>query len=156
MFFIQQKKKKQKPISKTDCYNLKEHTDVIQYLLILHDKRLVSGSNVALIIIYNNNYQKHFIFNIHCREVYNIIENKSNDIISCFTDKKICIIQLFNNTYITIQIIKSHFDQVTHIREFSNLNLFSTSLDKSIKIWNKQSGYQLITTLKIKDKFIQF
>ena len=141
-----------KSISKKHCYNIKEHTDVIQCLLILHDKRLVSTSNDGLIIIYNNNFQKQFIINIHDREVYNIIENKSNDIISCSADKKICIIQLFNNTYIIKQIINSHYDQVIHIREFSNLNLFSTSLDKSIKIWNKHSsGYKLITTLKTKD-----
>ena len=146
-------KKFQKTISQRDSFIIKDHTDVIQCLLILHDERLVSTSNDGLIIIYNNHFQKHFTINIHDREVYNIIENKSNDIISCSADKKICIIQLFNNTYLVKQIIKSHFDQVIHIREFSNLNLFSTSLDKSIKIWEKKlSGYQLITTLKTKEK----
>ena len=146
-------KKYQKPISQRECFVLKDHKDVIQCLLLLHDERLASASNDGSIIIYNNHLQKNFTINIHDREVYNIIENKSNDIISCSADRKICVIQLFNNTYLVKQVIKSHYDQVIHIREFSNLNLYSTSLDKSIKIWGKKkSSYQLITTLKTKDK----
>jgi len=132
---------------------LKNHKESVQCLLILKDGRLVSSSNDGLIIIYKTNFEIDLIINIHKKEVYNIIQNHLNDIISCSADKTINIIQLLKGTYYVKQTLKSHSNSILHIREFSNKNLFSSSSDLTIKIWNNTiKGYQLILTLKTKDK----
>ena len=132
---------------------LKNHTEPVQCLLILKDGRLVSSSNDGLIIIYKRNFEPDLILKIHKKEVYNIIQNHLNDIVSCSADKTINVIQLLKDTYNVKQTLRSHSNSIIHIQEFSNHNLFSSSTDLSIKIWNNtKKGYQLILTLKTKDK----
>ena len=132
---------------------LKNHTEPVQCLLILKDGRLASSGNDGLINIYKLNFELDLILNIHKKEVYNIIQNHYNDIVSCSADKTINIIQLFKNSFLVKQTLKSHTNSIIHIREFSNHNLFSCSTDLSIKIWNNtKKGYQLILTLKTKEK----
>ena len=138
-----------------EYFTIRNHTLPIQCLLILKDKRLVSASNDGLIIIYKENYQPQLTIHLHNREVYNIIQNNDGEIISCSADSTINVIQLLkDNTYILKQKMKNYLDHVIHIREFSNLNLFSSSLDKTIKIWekNKYKQYQCVITIKTNEK----
>ena len=126
---------------KEPIHILNNHKDWVNCLTILKDGRLVSGSAVNSIIIYNKEtYKPDLIIKEH-KEGINCITTLSSGILaSCSFDNTIKLFNIKDNEYNVLQTLNYHKRSVYKIIELKNKSLVSCSFDNSIIFYNKDNN----------------
>ena len=99
---------------------ISEHTDEINSLLLLKDKRVASCSRDKTIRIFDpsNDYHCDQVINRHSKSITSICELDDGTIVSCSKDKSIII-----------------GDYINRVIPLPNNRIPSCSYDETIKIW---------------------
>ena len=137
--------------NKNPTHKLTNHSNNVLCLCVLNDRRLVSGSGVHSLIIYNKNiYQPDLIIKEHSDYICCIIQISSGELISCSADKTIKIYNINGVQYEELQTLNYHSGVVWKIIELKNKALVSCSQDSSIIFYLKdkkeyKKDYQIKT-----------
>ena len=124
------------------------HSNGINSVCLLKDKRLVSGGKDKLIIVYNHSHEPQIqIKNAHKGGILSLCGLKNGDLASSSFDKIIKIWRIGENDYELIHTLIEHTDSVNKVIELEDGRICSCSDDKTIKIWDNYT-YQSITTIK--------
>lgn len=119
--------------------------------MLLSDGRLASCSKDHSIKIYNMNNDYHCDITIkeHTSDVNDICEINQGKLVSCSNDKSIKIWSIYKSSYHCEHTInKAHEGPVLKIISLSNNRIASFSYNTTIKIWNSNQPYNLLTVLK--------
>ena len=114
---------------------ISEHTDEINSLLLLKDKRVASCSRDKTIRIFDpsNDYHCDQVINRHSKSITSICELDDGTIVSCSKDKSIII-----GDY---TITNAHNDYINKVIPLPNNRIASCSYDETIKIWKSNPPY---------------
>ena len=124
-----------------------KHSERINSICILKDKRLVSCSSDRSIAVYNYSYEPQIqILNAHSGYVYTLCVSRNRVLISGSSDKMIKIWRVNQNDYELVHTLQGHTDEVYKVIELEDGRLCSCSSDATIKVWDS-STYQPITTI---------
>lgn len=128
---------------KTD---IKIHSNEVNSLCLLADRRLASCSDDKTIKIFNLiNYQCELTLIGHQKSVLYISELNTGALISCSSDSTIKIWEINKTQYKYIQTLKEHTGIVNKVIQISLSRIGSCSDDKTVKIWDQ--NYRCISTL---------
>ena len=126
---------------KNPAHILQNHTNRVNCLCTLKDRRLVSGSGDCSIIIYNaKTYEQDIIIKEHNGGVNCLSTLNSGLLASCSSDKSIKLFSIKGMNYNIFQTINNHNDEVYKIIELENKSLVSCSKDSSIIFYKKANN----------------
>ena len=112
-----------------------EHTECVNSLFLLKDKRIASCSDDNTIRIYDpsNYYLCDQVIQRHTKSILSICQLDDGTIVSCSEDKSICIGEH--------TIPNAHSDYINKVIALPNNRIASCSADGTIKIWKSDKPY---------------
>ena len=128
------------------------HTDEITCLIELTDKRIATcgvDKSISIISIdHATNTWKQDIKKekAHSNTVYSLCELNNNRLIS--GSSKIKVWSITPNDLILLSTLTNHTDYICKVIPLTNNRFCSCSGDKTLKLWNSESPYEVITTSK--------
>lgn len=129
-------------------YTIKENIKKQNPLLILSDGKIALSSCLRRILIINaKSYQIEITLEGHHTHISYLSQLENEKLLSCSYDKSIQILTLNHTTHCEFKIIKAHDKQIYKNIPPSNERMASYSKDETIKIWNSNNPYNLLTTL---------
>ena len=132
------------------CLMTKHHDNSIYCIVLLKNKRLVSGGYDSKIIVYDKNYiNPDLEIKEHSAAVTSLIVSSNGNLISSSCDKTIKIFKIEENStkektslnYFLLQTISTtHSNNLIHVRELSSKKLVSCSLDTKLNFYIPQNN----------------
>ena len=145
----------------------KHHSNYIYCIVILKNKRLVSGGYDSKIIVYDKNYTNPELeINEHSSAVTSLIVSSNGNLISSSCDKTLKIFKIEENdkngkislNYFLLQSINTtHTNNIIHVRELFDNKLVSCSLDTKLNFYLPQNNnYSLEITIDVPKSIYNF
>ena len=133
------------------------HSEEVRCLIMLQDKRIVTGSSdksisICSFDIFTTKWELNIHKpNAHNNSIYSLCELASNILISSSEDKSIKLWNIDRNDLQLIKILIGHKNVVNKVISLPKQKFASCSLDRTIKIWDSQKPYQELSNLKDDD-----
>lgn len=134
---------------------INEYVGIIHSLFLLKDGRLAACSSHKTVKIYDlSTFEFLFSLKGHTKLVTYICQLENNYLVTSSRDKTLKIWFPLDNIFGLSFTINAHEGEINKVIVLTNNRIASCSEDNTIKIWQASKPYQIINSLKGKDKGI--
>jgi len=136
--------------NRINTFTISDTKNLITSLIFSNDNQLILGDEKGNITIYSNdNYTLLKSFRPHYKCINYLSKMCNGEIICCSSDTNISIFSIKNQNDIKLNLyIKGHKNSICEGIEFTNGFIYSSSLDKTIRIWEKSDTGKYIQKKK--------